>query len=146
MSERMKVIGAIITILGLLAITLVAFQLLSYRPFEREFFGRDGFPEPAPWIELSPYFLIIKAVISTVNTILLLIVLVIYLEIYRKTESTFSLGLVIFAIALLLYSVTSNPFIHGFAGFRLSGLGPFTILPDIFTCIASAILLYLSRQ
>ena len=146
MSERMKIIGVIVAILGLLAITLVAFQLISYRPFEREFFGRDGFPEPPPWGELSPYFLIMKAVLSTVNTILLIIVLVIYLEIYRKTKSTFSLGLVIFTIALLLYSLTSNPLIHGFAGFRLSGLGPFTILPDLFTCIASAILLYLSRQ
>ena len=70
----------------------------------------------------------------------------IYLEIYYKTKSQFSLGLVIFAIALFLYALTSNPLIQGVVGFRLSGLGPFTMLPDLFTCIASAILLYLSRQ
>ena len=64
------------------------------------------------------------------------------------TKAEFSVGLIIFTVALLTYSVTSNPLIYGFAGFRLSGagLGPFTMLPDLFTCIASAILLYLSRQ
>ncbi len=112
----------------------------------RGFSGIGMFREPPPWDTFSLYLVIVKTVISSVNTVLLTIVLVIYVEVYYKTESKFSLGLVIFTIALLLYALTSNPIIHGFAGFRGSGLGPFTILPDLFTCIASAILLYLSRQ
>ena len=130
-----------VAILGILSINIVIIQPASCSPFDR-----DVFPEPPPWNVFVPYFIIAKAILSTVNTILLTILLVIYIGIYRKTESKFSLGLVIFTIALLLYALTSNPIIHGFAGFRGSGLGPFTMLPDLFTCIASAILLYLSRQ
>lgn len=105
-------------------------------------------PPPERWIPLLPLLVIMKTVLSSVNSILLTILFIIYFDIYRKTKAEFSLGLIIFTMALLIYSVTSNPLIHGFAGFRLSGagLGPFTMLPDLFTCIASAILLYLSRQ
>lgn len=141
----------IVTILGLLAITIAIFSLVSYISFHREFFYREFFyrgisPEPPLWGELLPNLLIAKTVLSLLNTILLTVLLVTYMEIYRKTKSEFSIGLIIFTITLLLYAVTSNPLIHGIAGFRGSGLGPFTILPDFFTCIASSILLYLSLQ
>ena len=108
----------------------------------------DNRVPPERWINLLPVLLIVKTVLSSVNSILLIILFVIYIGIYRKTRSEFSIGLIVFTVALFIYSVTSNPLIHGFAGFRLSGagLGPFTMLPDLFTCIASAILLYLSRQ
>ena len=102
--------------------------------------------EPPPWRDLVLYLWGAKTVLASVNAALLTYLLVVYIGIYRKTGSEFSLGLVIFSIALLLYALTSNPLLHGIAGFRGSGLGPFTMLPDLFTCIASAILLYLSRQ
>jgi len=143
----MKNIGwIVVAILGILSISIVAILPVLYRRFDRDFFDRSIPFERPPWDVLFPYLLITKTVLSSVNIILLTTVLVTYLGIYHKTKSQFSLGLVIFAIALLLYSLTSNPMIHGFAGFRVSGLGPFTMLPDLFTCIASAILLYLSRQ
>lgn len=138
----MKNVGwIIIAILGILLMSVITIMPALYRPFDRDFL-----PERPPWDVLFPYLIIAKTVLSSVNTILLTIVLVIYMGIYGKMKSQFSLGLVIFTIALLLYTLASNPIIHGFAGFRVSGLGPFTILPDIFTCIASAILLYLSQQ
>jgi len=127
-----------VAILFLLVINIVTIQTASSSPFDR--------PEPPPWRELLPHLLLAKTIISSLNSILLTILLVIYMGIYRKTGSEFSIGLVTFTIALLLYSLTSNPLIHGLVGFRVSGLGPFTMLPDLFTCIASAILLYLSRQ
>ena len=143
----MKNLGwIVIAVLGILLISIVVILPDLYRPFDRNYFDRDIFPEPPPWNILFPYLFTAKIVLSSVNIILLTIVLVTYLEIYYKTKSQFSLGLVIFAIALLLYALTSNPLIQGVVGFRLSGLGPFTMLPDLFTCIASAILLYLSRQ
>jgi hypothetical protein len=126
------------TILSLLVISIVAIQTASSSPF----YG----PEPPPWRDIFLHLLLIKTILSSLNSILLTLLLVTYIGIYRKTRSEFSIGLVVFSIALLLYSLTSNPLIHGIAGFRVSGLGPFTMLPDLFTCIASAILLYLSRQ
>jgi hypothetical protein len=87
-----------------------------------------------------------KTVISSVNTVLLLFLLAIYFELYGQVKSEFTLGLIIYNLALLLYALTSNPLLHqglGFAGF---GLGPFAMLPDLFTLIASGILLYLSQK
>lgn len=102
--------------------------------------------EPPPWRDLVTYLLGAKTILASVNAVLLTYLLVFYIGIYRKTGSEFSLGLVIFSIALLLYALTSNPLLHRFTGFIGSGLGPFTMLPDLFTCIASVVLLYLSRQ
>jgi hypothetical protein len=114
-------------------------QLISFKE-------GDYFPEPPPWRDLLPSLLLAKTALAITNSILLTILLINYVRIYKTTRSQFSLGLIIFSVALLLYSLTSNPLIHTLAGFRLSGLGPFTLLPDLFTCIASAILLYLSQQ
>jgi len=133
-------------VLFLLVISIVAIPTASCSAFDRDFFDRDSRPEPPPWPALLPYLLLAKTILSSLNFILLTILLVTYIGVYRKTGSEFSIGLIVFSIALLLYSITSNPLIHGLAGFRGSGLGPFTMLPDIFTCVASAILLYLSRQ
>ena len=136
----------IVAIVCILAISLVTILPALYRPFYRDFLNRVLPFERPPWDLLFPYLFIAKTVLSSVNSILLTIVLVMYLEIYRKTKSQFSLGLVIFGLALLLYALTSNPLLHWLVGFRVAGLGPFTMLPDLFTCIASTILLYLSQQ
>jgi hypothetical protein len=136
----------LLLLVGLFAIHLVSLPPASCRPFEDIFFDREAPFEPPPWNTLVPYLLLAKTILASVNSILLTILLAIYIGIYRTTRSQFSLGLLIFSMALLLYSLTSNPLLHMFAGFRGTGLGPFTMLPDLFTCIASAILLYLSRQ
>ena len=90
-------------------------------------------------------FYTIKAVLASVNTFLLIILSSIYWEVYSDTGLEFSLGLVIFSFALLLYSLVSNPLLVSVMGFRGSGLGPFAMLPDLFTCIASFTLLTISR-
>ena len=87
----------------------------------------------------------IKAVLASVNAFLLISLSSIYWKVYSDTGLEFSLGLVIFSFALLLYSIVSNPLLVSVAGFRASGLGPFAMLPDLFTCIASFTLLYISR-
>ena len=87
-----------------------------------------------------------KTAISTVNSVLLIWLMVIYVDIYRKTESEFTLGLIIFCLALLLYAITSNPWIHRLLGYRGYGLGPFAMLPDLFTLVASVVLLYISQK
>ena len=124
----------------LLVINFVTFQSASGSTPEWTF------PPERPEHPLLQYFILAKAALSSMNVFLLTILLVIYLGIYRKTGSQFSLGLIIFSIALLLYSLASNPIIHSFAGFKGRGLGPFTMIPNLFTLIASGILLYLSRQ
>ena len=134
MNENIKI--------GLILATLVAVVLLAsfwatiYLPLPRG----PGYPPPGD-IEL---FYTIKTVISSINATLLVVLLVTYISIYRKTKSEFTIGLIIFSMVLLLYALSSNPLLHGTFGFRAFGLGPFAMLPDLFTCIALLVLLYLS--
>jgi len=106
-----------------------------------------------PWSppELPPYipgdiefFYIAKTVVSTINITILIFLVLIYADIYRKTRSEFTIGLIIFSATLLLYALASNPIIIRAFGFRLFGLGPFALLPDLFTFAALVVLLYLS--
>ena len=85
-----------------------------------------------------------KTVFSSVNIILVVSLIVTYISLYRKNRSNFVLGLILFAIVLLFYALSSNPLIMYLFGFRAFGLGPFAVLPDLFTTISLAILLYLT--
>jgi len=100
-------------------------------------------PPPPGDIEL---FYTAKTVVSTINVALVMILLFTYIEIYRKTKSDFTVGLIIFSMTLLLYTVASNPIMQWAFGFRAFGLGPFAMLPDLFACIALSVLLYLSLK
>jgi hypothetical protein len=135
-------------LIALIVVFVVVINVLAVQLGLYILFDRDLPPSPMRdrWMSYLSFLLTAKTILASVNTVLLISVLIIYLEIYRNTGSEFSLGLVIFSMALLIYSLTSNPIIHLIAGFRLTGLGPFTMLPDLFSCIASAILLYLSQQ
>lgn len=90
------------------------------------------------------FFYTAEAVVSTINVTLLIFLLATYISIYRKTRSEFTIGLIIFSAVLLLNAVASNPLMIWAFGFRPFGLGPFALLPDLFTFGALAVLLYLS--
>ncbi|MGD8544948.1 MAG: hypothetical protein PVH12_02130 [Candidatus Bathyarchaeota archaeon] len=89
-------------------------------------------------------FYIIRTVISSVNITLLIFLSLMYIDIYRTTRSEFTFGLMLFSGALLLYALSSNPIVHWIFGYRAFGLGPFAMLPDLFTCMAVGILLYIT--
>jgi len=106
-----------------------------------------------PWMrQLAPYYIpgdyeffyVAKAVISSVNAAILIFLIFTYYTIYRKTRSAFTIGLLIFAIVFLLYALASNPLIVLAFGFQMFGLGPFALLPDVFTLAALMVLVYLS--
>ena len=130
------VILVVVAILAALwATTTIWFPLYPFEPHERppmEVFGD---------IEL---FYTIKTVVSTINVTLLIFLLLTYINIYRKTRSEFTVGLIIFSGVFLLNALASNPFVIWVFGFRPFGLGPFAMLPDLFTLAALGILLYLS--
>jgi len=100
-------------------------------------------PPPPGDIEL---FYTAKTVVSTVNVALVIILFLTYIEIYRKTKSDFTVGLIIFSMILLFYTLSSNPIMQWAFGFRAFGLGPFAMLPDLLACIALSVLLYLSLK
>jgi hypothetical protein len=65
---------------------------------------------------------------------------------FRKISKTAYEAKTTFLLPSLQYAVTSNPWVHQLLGCRGSGLGPFAMLPDTFTLVASVVLLYLSQK
>ncbi len=108
---------------------------------------------PFPFTRRSPsmnipgdieFYYMAKAVVSSINVTLSIFLLLIYIGIYEKTRSGFTIGLIIFSMVILLNALASNPLVIWAFGFRAFGLGPFALLPDLFTFVALAVLLYLS--
>ena len=133
----------------LILITLVVVALLAafwatttiwFPPYP---FGPRGGPGMEIFGDIELFYTI-KTVVSTINVTLLVFLLLTYISIYRKTRSEFTVGLIIFSAVFLLNALASNPFVTWVFGFRPFGLGPFAMLPDLFTLAALSVLLYLS--
>ena len=136
-----------IIMVAVIAVGLISLQLatLPTSP-EGVWTPRRGMGmEPKMHGDLEIYYTA-KILLSSVNTVLLLGLLVTYVDIFNQVRSEFTIGLIALNVALLLYAITSNPLIHRWLGFMGSGLGPFAMFPDLFTLIASAMLLYLSQK
>ena len=87
-----------------------------------------------------------KTIISFVNIVLILTLFGLYYRIYSEVRSRFTLGLLLLISVLLMYAITSNPLVHILFGYYTYGLGPFTVIPDIFTTIALIVLLDLTLE
>lgn len=145
MNHRMnKDVKILLTVVVLVAAATVAtpWAILTYRP--PPFHQEHGFPPSEEIRGDVEFFYTLKTAVSTVNIVLLIILLINYVSIYRKTHSDFTIGLIIFSTVFLMNTLTSSPIITYAFGFRAFGLGPFAMLPDFFTCISLSVLLYLS--
>jgi hypothetical protein len=154
--------------ISLMLCILVAVALLSYlwatantpvpaqpsepfNPFEPRRFPPDwfigdrdlGYSSILADIEL---YYTLQTVISTINATLLVFLMITYIDIYKTLKSEFTIGLIIFSMILLLYALVSNPLMQNIFGFRGIGLGPFAMLPHLFTCLALAVLIYLTMK
>jgi hypothetical protein len=106
-----------------------------------------GYRIPPPRNEIHEdfeIFYVTETVVSTVNVALSVILLIIYISIYVKTRSEFTIGLIIFSMVFFLNALASSPLLRRTFGFNDFGLGPFAVLPDLFTLAALSVLLYLS--
>ncbi|MEM3714942.1 MAG: hypothetical protein QXF82_08355 [Nitrososphaeria archaeon] len=110
------------------------------------------FTMPPPWQQRPPrnipgdieLYYTAKTVVSTVNITLLIFLIMNYAIMYSDTKSEFLLGLIIFSLVLLLHALSSNPLVFQLFGFHAFGLGPFAMLPDLFTLAALIVLVYLT--
>jgi hypothetical protein len=140
MNRDVKIL-LIVVILLAVATVVTPWTILSLRPSP---FGGRRFPPPENIQGDIEFFYTLKTAVSTVNIVLVVILLLNYISIYRKTQSEFTIGLIIFSLVFLMDALVSSPLTVGAFGFREFGLGPFAMLPDFFRCIALAVLLYLS--
>jgi hypothetical protein len=88
----------------------------------------------------------VKLFVSTFNAVVLVALVATYASVYRDLPNRFTLSLVVFSLALLLYALSSNPLVWVVFGFRSPGIGPFTFLPDLFAAVASVVLLSQSGE
>jgi len=110
-------------------------------PFDRIDFDRDFF-----YMGDIELFYKVKTILSSINATLLVFLLATYVDIYKKLQSEFTIGLILFSLILLLYALSSNPLLQWLFGYQAFGLGPFAMLPDLFTTLALAVLLYLTMK
>jgi len=94
----------------------------------------------------DPFFLDLAAIFGIVNITLCVVLIIIYLQIWRKTHSEFTIGLMILSFALLLHSLLANPIVSRTFGYPHLNLGPFSLLPILFTTISLGVLLYLASR
>lgn len=81
------------------------------------------------------------------NIVLLLVLIYIFWQSYREIHSEFTLGLVIFALILLINAILSCPVLYPVFG--ISSLCPEELFPamaSVFEFLALAVLLYLVRE
>jgi hypothetical protein len=144
MSRNLKILILLTILLAAAAVAVITASYLTDQlnqntfPFVR----RTYFPNPA---DLDFYY-VARTIFSTINIVLLIVLIVNYVSIYIKTRSEFTIGLVLFAVFFLVKDITWSPFVVRFAGFDVFGLGPFAFLPDLFELIALSVLLYLSVE
>jgi len=141
MNKRLR-FGLIVAILTIVAV-LAAFWAFTFIQQHAGFFARRVSPPGFIQGDLQ-FFYVANTIISTINIALLVILIVTYADIYVKTRSPFTVGLVIFALVFLVKDLTSSPFITSLYGFRAYGLGPFAFLPSLLELVALLVLLYLS--
>lgn len=130
-----------------ITITLIAIALLAAF-WATSTLPSSLFPQrPQPPREIRgdfEFFYVAQTVLSTVNVALLCYLLITYIDIYRKTKSQFTFGLIVFSLVFLLRTLTANPLFMWIFGFIAFGLGPFALLPELFEFLALTVLLYLS--
>jgi hypothetical protein len=138
----------LLIVIGLIVISILAAVWASLT-FDNLAFSRFPF-RPLPQPEFNPadleFYYIARTVVSTINIALLVFLIATYVTIYTKTKSEFTIGLLIFASIFLIKDLTESPFITGAFGFRLYGLGPFAMLPDLFEFAALSVLRRLGEQ
>jgi hypothetical protein len=131
-------------------VTLIAVALLAGLWAALTFYHPQFYWRPLPPLETIPgdieFYYIAKTVVSTINIALLSFLIITYADIYRKTRSQFTIGLLIFSIVFLMKDFASNPMVIRASGFGLFGLGPFALLPDLLEFAALSVLLYLSVE
>lgn len=122
--------------LGTVAIAVVLVALLFTAnllfPFRRQPFGEEIFFITANFLSLTTFLL--SAYLTFV-----------YLKDYLELRSRFTFGILLVIISLMMFALTSNPFVHVLlAVYGVRGIFP--AVPYLFATIALAILAWISSK
>lgn len=127
----------------LIAILLGAISsLLAPVPEEPVFEHLPGFFvtfTPEPLLQFHVF-------VTTMEIVLLVALLVVYIKIFTDTRANFSFGLLVVLGALLLNTLFSYPLLLGLVGPVSVRPGDFLLFADIFMIVAYTVFLYLSLE
>jgi len=101
---------------------------------------------PGPFSFTPEPVLQFHVLVTTIEIVLLVALLAVYIRIYADTKANFSLGLVVVLSALLLHTLFSYPLLLGMVGPVSVGPGDFLPFADIFMIVAYTVFLYLSLE
>lgn len=93
--------------------------------------------------------LMLHVILSTIEIVLLVSLVAVYVKVYADTRANFSLGLVIVLSALLVHSFLSNPLVMNYAFNNVEPIlfgSVFFPYTDLLTIIAYSVFLYLSIE
>lgn len=125
------------------AYTIAAFVLaLVLLYFSSRLIPRQGM------VMLSAYareYATLQLLLSSINVALILYLFYIYAKDYLELHSKFTGGLLLFLAAMLLFSLTSNPLVAYWFGFRM-GAALFNLVPLAFSTIALVVLARISAE
>jgi hypothetical protein len=86
-----------------------------------------------------------RLLITTITSLIVLFLMKNYITIYLKTKASFSLGLIVVSVSLLIHSMISNPLLLNLFNIKQHG-GLFSLISVVFTFIAALALLILSKE
>lgn len=95
---------------------------------------------------LRDLFILTKVFVSIFTATILIGLVVTYLRLYRELPNPFTRTLLLINISLLLYAIWANPIVWVIFGVEPTGIGLFTVLPDVFTAVAAIMLLQQSEK
>ena len=103
---------------------------------------------PSPWgpPELLVFLVRVQVFVTTFNLVMLLALTGSYVSLYRDLPNRYTRSMLVLSLALLLYALTSNPYVPLLFGFPpRPDLGPFVFLPDAFVGLAIVVIFYQSQ-
>jgi len=148
--NKTKVLAYLIILLIMGIILGAAMAQIAYEKSreaaERRWGGGGPPPKPFPEKRDFSFHFWGSIIFISINLVLLLGLLGIYIKTYITTQSSFMLGLILFIGVLAVQSFLSLPILHTLFGFTSFGLGVFGVLPHLFETFALIILFTLSAD
>ena len=140
----------VMTLFALMLILSTTVVVVSAQPDQRyPWRPRFNTSDPATLEKLErniENYITFRIILSGINMILYGYILFVYTTIYRETSSKFSLALMALSAVLLIYAISSNPLtLQLLRGSEPIWFNVFNVIPDIFSSIAAAIMIYLTR-
>jgi len=135
------ILGALLIMVGSAALLPGVGRFIPDSDVQR---GIGGFVGASPPQEGIGEYLALRFALSTLNIVLVLYLLYVYVKDYLRLRSNFTLGLVAFLFSFLLYAISSTPLFYMLS--MRSFASTFSFVPMLFSALGLLIFAKLSNE